>query len=160
MLTSARQALTVEPDSTETNQLARCQLPGGIGGRTIREDYFNGEVSLVATASAARNGIRIDVALFDYELARRGLTARRLAALAGINEVMISRARHGGQMREATFIKLTLALASVPVLLGADALVAAPPGNGNGHRSPPETKRSLGSTDRAPRGHVRGQRQA
>jgi hypothetical protein len=110
----------------------------------------------MASAVAARNGIRIDVALFDYELARRGLTARRLAALAGINEVMISRARHGGQMREATFIKLTLALASVPVLLGADAMVAAPPGNGN------ETKRSLGSTDRAPRGggHVRAHRKA
>jgi hypothetical protein len=115
----------------------------------------------VADEIPERRGIRIDAALLDYELARRGLTARRLAALAGINEVMISRARHGGKVRESTFIKLTLALASVPVLLGADALVAAPPGNGNRHRST-ETKRSLGSTDRAPRGggHVRAHRTA
>jgi hypothetical protein len=95
----------------------------------------------MASVVTGRSGVRIDAALLDYELSRRGLTARRLAALAGISEVLLSRARHGGQMRESTFIKITVALATVPPLFGADALVAVP-----------ETKRSRGTAGAGPRG--------
>src|SRR5260370_11907666 len=73
-----------------------------------------------------RSGVRLDVIRFDFELGRRGLTGRRLAELAGITEVGSSRARRGRPITEETLRKITGALLSVPVVVGADLLIAEP----------------------------------
>ena len=75
---------------------------------------------------ARRAGIRLDAERFDFELGRRGLSARGLAELAGIPEVTISRARHGRPVREATLKALVEALLKTPLLIGAEMLIAEP----------------------------------
>jgi transcriptional regulator with XRE-family HTH domain len=75
---------------------------------------------------ARRKGIRLDRDRFDYELDRRGLTARRLAELAGIQEETLSRARHGATLREATLRRITEALLAQPLVAGFDLLIARP----------------------------------
>jgi transcriptional regulator with XRE-family HTH domain len=80
---------------------------------------------------ARRNGKRIDnrgafidPGRFRLELARRGLTARRLAALSGVGEVTIARARrHQIALEVDTLRKLAEALASQPVVVGIDLLL-------------------------------------
>jgi hypothetical protein len=73
-----------------------------------------------------RKGIRLDRDRLDYELSLRGLTARRLAQLAGVQEETISRARHGATLTDRTFRKLTEALLSQPLIVGGDLLIARP----------------------------------
>lgn len=70
-------------------------------------------------------GIRLDVARFDLELRRRGLTVADLSRLCGVHEIVIGRLRAGGRCREATFKRLMMALYSQPVIPGAD-LIAVP----------------------------------
>ena len=78
------------------------------------------------TTTLRRDGIVLDPVRFDFELARRGITAADLAAVAGVHEVSLSRARHGARIREATLRKLATALTRIPVIKGADAIIAAP----------------------------------
>ncbi len=73
-----------------------------------------------------RDGIHLDPARLDYQLSVRGITARTLAERAGIPEVTISRARHGRRVRESTLERLTRGLLEIPLLVGADMLVADP----------------------------------
>jgi transcriptional regulator with XRE-family HTH domain len=73
-----------------------------------------------------RRGIRLDRDRFDYELSIRGLTARRLAQLAGVHEEMLSRVRHGATIMPATLHKITQALLSQPLIVGGDLLIQRP----------------------------------
>jgi transcriptional regulator with XRE-family HTH domain len=73
-----------------------------------------------------RSGIPLDAAKLDSELARRGVTARRLAEVSGVPEVTISRARHGRPVSESTLRRLSTGLLSIPLLVGADLLIALP----------------------------------
>ena len=74
----------------------------------------------------ARVGVRIDPSKLDFELARRGITSRRLAEEAGVHEVTISRARHGGALSERNLRKLAKALLEIPLMAGVDLLIAEP----------------------------------
>jgi len=67
--------------------------------------------------------------MLDHQLALRGVTARRLAEVAGVPEPSLSRARHGRPVSELTLRRLTKGLLSIPLMLGADLLVAAPETN-------------------------------
>jgi DNA-binding Xre family transcriptional regulator len=73
-----------------------------------------------------RDGIRIDPTRLDHELARRGITAQELSAAIGVSAVALSHARNGHSIRETTFAKIANGLAQIPVLDGADALLAEP----------------------------------
>jgi transcriptional regulator with XRE-family HTH domain len=73
-----------------------------------------------------RKGIRLDRDRLDYELSIRGKTARDLARLSGVQEETISRVRHGATIMPATLRKLTEALLSQPLIVGADLLIARP----------------------------------
>jgi len=73
-----------------------------------------------------RNGHRLDPARLDYQLALRGMTARKLSEVAGIPEVTLSRARHGRLVTEGTLRRLTTALLQIPLMAGADLLIAPP----------------------------------
>ena len=78
-----------------------------------------------------RVGVQLDADRLDYELGRRGLTARQLAELAGINEAILSRARHGYRITEVTLRRITVALMSQPLVMGADLLMARPDDRGD-----------------------------
>ena len=67
--------------------------------------------------------VPLDRQRLDRELALRGLTARELAALAGVGEATISRARNGRTVTPATMRKLAVALTSVPVVTGAADII-------------------------------------
>jgi transcriptional regulator with XRE-family HTH domain len=58
----------------------------------------------------------LDRVLIDRELTRRGISARRLARLAGITESTVSHARSGRAISPTTLRQITEALASVPPL--------------------------------------------
>jgi hypothetical protein len=73
-----------------------------------------------------RSGVRLDPDRLDFELGRRGLTARRLSEFAKVHEVTLSRARHGHPVAERTLGRITHALLGVPPLVGADLLLAEP----------------------------------
>jgi hypothetical protein len=73
-----------------------------------------------------RSGIRVDPDRLDFELGRRGLTARQLSELAKVHEVTLSRARHGRPVAERTLRRITQALVGSPPLVGADLLLAEP----------------------------------
>ncbi len=73
-----------------------------------------------------RSGIRLDADKLAFELARRGVTARTLAERAGIPEVTLSRARHGRPVTESTLRRLTSGLLGIPLMVGADLLIAEP----------------------------------
>jgi transcriptional regulator with XRE-family HTH domain len=73
-----------------------------------------------------RAGVRLDPAKLDQELARRGVTARQLSAACGLHETVISRARHGRALSERNLQRLAKALTEIPVLVGADLLLAEP----------------------------------
>lgn len=95
-----------------------------------------------------RAGTRLDAARLDFELGRRGLTGRRLSELSGVPEVTISRARHGRPVTERTLRKLTNALLSVPLLIGADLLIADPKEKTAGGSQTPAVGRGGQSGDR------------
>ena len=69
-------------------------------------------------------GIRVHRDRLDHAMAVRGLTGRELAALAGVTRKAMSRARRGQPVTPATFAKLAEALTRVPVVIGAERLVA------------------------------------
>ena len=75
---------------------------------------------------ARRSGTRLDAERFDFELGRRGITARRLAQAAGVPEPTLSKARHGRPVAERTLRRITKALLEIPLLVGADMLIAEP----------------------------------
>lgn len=69
----------------------------------------------------------LDPARFAHELARRGITQRQLAEVAGVPASTISRARHGRQLAERTLNKLMAALREFPMLDGVELLIQGPP---------------------------------
>ncbi len=73
-----------------------------------------------------RIGNALDVARLDYELGRRGITARRLAQAAGIPEQTLSRARSGRPVADRTLRRLADGLLSIPVIEGCELLVLEP----------------------------------
>ncbi|MGH7686363.1 MAG: helix-turn-helix domain-containing protein [Candidatus Dormibacteria bacterium] len=78
-------------------------------------------------ASDRRVGeIRLDPSRVTFELSRRGITSTQLAQLAGISESTMSTARNGHPVREGTVRRIARALMQVPILEGADAILAAP----------------------------------
>jgi transcriptional regulator with XRE-family HTH domain len=79
---------------------------------------------MLDSAPRPTTGIRLDRAKFDFELARRGLTARELGARIGLSEVALSRARNGHAIREATLRRIAAGLTAIPQLEGADELLA------------------------------------
>lgn len=84
-----------------------------------------------------RSGVHLDPDRLDFELGRRGLTARRLSVFAKVHEVTLSRARHGHPVTQRTLGRITRALLEVPPLVGADQLLAEP-----GAKKPPSYARS------------------
>jgi len=58
----------------------------------------------------------LDRERLDTELQRRGLSARRLAVLAGLTETTISRARSGKPVSATTARTISQTLAAVPPL--------------------------------------------
>lgn len=77
-----------------------------------------------------RSGVSIDVPRLDYEMARRAITQRQLARQAGVPEVTLSRARHGRRVTNSTLRRLSTALLQIPLMVGADLLIAPPARNG------------------------------
>lgn len=75
-------------------------------------------------APRPRAGVRLDPTKLDFELARRGVTAAELCSQIGVSEVVLSRARHGHSVRESTLRKITGGLLAIPLLDGADLLLA------------------------------------
>lgn len=68
--------------------------------------------------------LTLDRDRFDRELLRRGLTARKLARAAGVDETQVSQYRTGRRrLRAETLRKLANALASFPTLPGANLLL-------------------------------------
>jgi len=77
-------------------------------------------------ASDRHHGIKLTASRLDFEQARRGVTTRRLAELAGVSEVTLSRAKHGRSITEDTLRRVTQALLSLPLVVGADLLISEP----------------------------------
>lgn len=75
-----------------------------------------------------RSGVVLDREQLDYQLGLRACTSRELARRAGVHEVLLSRARHGHPITEASFRKITRALLKIPLHPGADLLLARPKG--------------------------------
>jgi hypothetical protein len=73
-----------------------------------------------------RSGVKLDSDRIDYELARRGKTAHEVSLHTGIPESTLSRARHGRAVSGLTLRRLTAGLLEIPLLIGADLLVAEP----------------------------------
>ncbi len=74
---------------------------------------------------------RLDDRKFAHELAIRGITARQLAAKAGINEVVLARVRRAPHVRPATLLRLAIALSKIPVNPQLVKILPDPPGNGH-----------------------------
>jgi transcriptional regulator with XRE-family HTH domain len=68
----------------------------------------------------------IDAAQLRYELARRNLTQRDLAHLAGLPEMTVSRAINGRPVVPATLRRIAEALDRTPVGRGADLVLVRP----------------------------------
>jgi hypothetical protein len=68
-------------------------------------------------------GFKVNQEAVARALALRALTARRWSDISGVDESTISRARHGRPVGERTLRKLTAALLSVPLLIGAELLI-------------------------------------
>ena len=73
---------------------------------------------------ARQSGVLLDREQFAYQLALRLCTARRLARLAGVHEVLVSRARHGHPIAERSLRKIVKALLAILLQPGAELLVA------------------------------------
>jgi predicted transcriptional regulator len=73
-----------------------------------------------------RAGVRIDADRLDYELARRGINSRQFAALSGVNETTLSRARHGYRVRESTLRRIVAAILTIPPMPGAELVLSEP----------------------------------
>lgn len=68
--------------------------------------------------------MRFDPLKLSRALAARGIDGERLAALAAIDRSTVSRARRGKAVRPETVGKLVKALHDLPVLPGAEELLA------------------------------------
>jgi hypothetical protein len=79
-----------------------------------------------APAIRPRAGVRLDRNKLDFELARRGINAQELSTLIGVHAVVLSRARNGHAIREATFRKIANGLFAIPMLDGAVELLEEP----------------------------------
>jgi predicted transcriptional regulator len=73
-----------------------------------------------------RTGARLSDERLDYELQRRGLTARQFSRIAKVHEVTLSRARQGHPINENTLRRITAALLQIPVLAGSELLLVGP----------------------------------
>ena len=73
-----------------------------------------------------RRGHQLDPERLGYEMSRRGLTQRRLAQLAGIHEMLVSRAMRGTTITDATLRKIASALTATAVIVGADLVLVEP----------------------------------
>lgn len=71
-------------------------------------------------------GIVLDAARLDHQLGLRGITHKRLCALSGVAEPTLSRALHGRGISPTTLRRLTETLLSIPLVVGADLLIAVP----------------------------------
>src|SRR5258708_5687061 len=71
-----------------------------------------------------RAGVKLDAAKLDQQLARRGVTAVQLAAISGVHETVISRARHGRALSERNLKRLATGLLAIPIIDGAELLLA------------------------------------
>ncbi len=69
---------------------------------------------------------QLDRNRLDHELARRGITAKDLAAAIGVPESTISQAHHGRLVRTATLRHLAEGLAKFPVIAEVEHLLADP----------------------------------
>lgn len=87
---------------------------------------------------------RLDGERLSFELIRRGITAQSLAERAGITEAGFSRARNGRPVRPLTLVRIVTALAEVPVLDGADLILAQPRQEVTAEGSPPSAVRATG----------------
>ena len=58
---------------------------------------------------------RLDDTKFRHELAIRGITARQLAAQAGISEVTVARVRRAARVSPRTLLRLAIALSKIPI---------------------------------------------
>ena len=98
-----------------------------------------------------RSGVKLDANRLDYQLGLRGVTARQLAEVAGISEVTLSRSRHGRPVTEGTLRQLTRALLGIPLLIGADMLIAEPVNKKTaGASTSPAVASAEGSTSATP----------
>jgi transcriptional regulator with XRE-family HTH domain len=69
------------------------------------------------------DGFRIDPAKFNREMARRGLTGKRLAEISGVDKSTISAIRRGNRpIRPTTQHQLLSVLLSQPLIEGAELL--------------------------------------
>ncbi|HUZ86924.1 MAG TPA: hypothetical protein VNF26_08225 [Candidatus Baltobacterales bacterium] len=78
------------------------------------------------TAGLHQRGVVLDRERLRFETARRAISQRRLAYLAHVNEVTLSRIANGHPCSLRTLAKITDALSTVPILVGADSIVLAP----------------------------------
>ncbi len=69
-------------------------------------------------------GTRLDPVKFNRALAARGLDGDKLAKLAALDHSTVSRARRGKSVTSTTIEKLIQALQQVPVMAGAEDLLA------------------------------------
>jgi hypothetical protein len=73
-----------------------------------------------------KGGVRLSTERIDFELGRRAVTQRTVAAVAGIPALTMSRARRGQPVSERTVRRISEALVKIPLAVGADALLAEP----------------------------------
>jgi len=79
----------------------------------------------MAVAQRRSSGTLVNRNQLDYELGRRGISGKELAARAGLHESVISRARRH-PIRPSTLRKIAAALLEFPVLEVVDLVVTAP----------------------------------
>lgn len=76
------------------------------------------------TKRKAGPGIILDAARLDHQLGLRGVSHRRLCELSGVPQPTLSRALHGRPISPTTFRRLTTTLLEIPLMVGADLLLA------------------------------------
>lgn len=100
----------------------------------------------MTAAVPRRSGVKLDVTRLDHEMAKRGVSARELAPLAGVTEETLSRWRHGRALSQRNLRALGDALLALPVQPGC-ALLLADPDSSPRQRGGPAP--SNGTTDNA-----------
>jgi hypothetical protein len=73
-----------------------------------------------------RSGPKLDAERLDFEMARRAISARQLAARAHVHEISLSYARGGRPVTPQTLMRLAKALLTFPVQPGTDLLLLEP----------------------------------
>ncbi len=77
-------------------------------------------------AERRRSGAKLDLARFEHELARRGLTHAQLAKRANVATMTLSRGVAGHQLDPRTLSRIAAALLEVPPIPGIDLLIGPP----------------------------------